>query len=379
MKKLVSAFIIAILLLSVPVPGNAQPAPPVINSHIAVLMDFASGEVIYAKNQEQRWDPASLTKIMTMYLVFQGLEAGQLNPSDPVRVSEAAWRTIGSRMFIEVGKDVPLEELIKGITIVSGNDASVAVAEHIGGSVQEFARLMNNTAASLGLSGTNFVNPHGLADNNQYTTGLDMARLARAYIKRFPQSLEYHSTRSYTYNKNQAPQQNRNGLLRFPEIDGLKTGRVLETWNLIATGKKDDYRLIAVIMGAASEAQREREAMALLNYGFNNFRAYPVGEKGKDFGRVRVYKGKQNWINAVLPDDLAVTVPKEASVNVKVELPKYLVAPLAEGAEVGKVIVEAGGQAKTFPLIIQEAVPKGNFLKVFFNELSLMFRTLLKR
>ncbi|MBS3976001.1 MAG: D-alanyl-D-alanine carboxypeptidase [Syntrophomonadaceae bacterium] len=378
MRKIGSVFIIAVLLLTVSVPVNAKPAPPVVNSHIAVLMDFASGEVIYAKNQDQRWDPASLTKIMTMYLVFQGLEAGQLNLTDQVRVSEAAWRTIGSRMFIEVGKDVPLEELIKGITIISGNDASVAAAEHIGGSVPEFVRLMNNKAAALNLPGTNFVNPHGLADPNQYTTGLDMARLARAYIKRFPHSLEYHSTRSYTFDKNMAPQRNRNGLLDFPGIDGLKTGRVLQTWNLIATGKRDDYRLIAVIMGAANEEEREREAMALLNYGFNNFRAHSVGEKGKDFGRIRVYKGKQNWINAVLPENLSITVPKEASVNVKVELPEYLVAPLAAGAEAGKIVVEAGGQTRTFPLIAQEAVPKGNFFRVFFDTISLMLRNLLK-
>ncbi|KKM10322.1 hypothetical protein SY88_14660 [Clostridiales bacterium PH28_bin88] len=360
------------LLIFFPGAVLAGPEPPPINSRVAVLIDPGSGEIIYARNETERWAPASLTKIMTMYLAFEDLKKGKLSLQEAVKVSKNAWQTYGSRMYIEVDKEVTVADLLKGVSIVSGNDASVAVAERIGGSVEGFAQRMNQKAQELGMVGTNFVNPHGLPDPQHYTTGMDMAILAREYIKSFPQALEYHSSREFTFNN--ISQQNRNGLLKYPEIDGLKTGHVSGTYNLIATGKRDGYRLIAVVMGASDEPAREKDAMALLDFGFNNYTAYQVGEAGKNFGRIPVYKGKRKRVNAVLPSDLAATVLRNTEVKVWAELPEYLEAPVAKGQQVAQVVIEAGGEVKRYPLVAEEDVRRGNFLKVFFHSLILKLK-----
>ncbi|NLW06968.1 MAG: D-alanyl-D-alanine carboxypeptidase [Clostridia bacterium] len=376
LKRLCILLILMIAVFTMmPAVARAAPQAPDISSQVAVLMDQVTGEVIYAKNETEQWEPASLTKIMTMYLALEAINNGSLSLDEMITVSERAWRTGGSRMYIEVDTQVSVADLLKGISIVSGNDASVAVAERLGGSVEGFAARMNEKAKHLGLTDTNFTNPHGLPDEEHYTTGLDIARLARAYINDFPQALEYHSTREYTFNN--ITQQNRNGLLKYPEIDGLKTGFLSSTCNLIATGKRDDYRLIAVIMGAASETAREQDALALLNFGFDNYAASQIGKAGQSFGEIPVYKGKRGRVKAVLPADLTVTVYKNAEVKVNTDLPAYLEAPLAKGQQIGSLVIEAREQQKSYPLVAAEEIRRGNFLKVIWHNLLLGIKKLL--
>lgn len=377
LKRLCTRLVLLVLLLNLlPAIAQATPQAPDINSQVAVLMDQVTGEIIYAKNEKEQWEPASLTKIMTMYLALEAIKNGSLSVEEMVTVSEAAWKTGGSRMFIEVATQVSIADLLQGVAIVSGNDASVAIAERLGGSVQGFAAQMNEKAGQMGLTGTNFTNPHGLPENSHYTTGLDMALLARAYINDFLQALEYHSTHEYTFNN--ITQQNRNGLLKHPEIDGLKTGHISSTYNLIATGKRDDYRLIAVVMGAINESMREQDALALLNFGFENYTANPIGKAGQSFGVVPVYKGKKGRVQAVLPADLAVTVFKNAEMKVATALPAYLEAPLNKGQQIGHLVVEAREQQKSYPLVADTEIKRGSFLKVLWHNLILGIKKLFR-
>lgn len=372
-KVIVITLIIA-LFTGVTGAWAAGPPAPEVTSPIALLMDVATGDVIYAKGENEKWAPASLTKIMTLFLTNEALEAGELTLHEEVPISEKAWRTVGSRMFIEVDTTVPVEELLKGITIVSGNDACVAVAEYLAGSESAFADRMNAKARELGMNNTHFVNAHGLGDPDHYTTAADMALLARQYLLRFPHMLEYHSTPDYTYNG--IKQQNYNGLLKYPEVDGLKTGRLTGNYNLIATGQKDGYRLLSVILGAQSEKERETDAYALLTYGFNNFQAQKIGDKGDNHGTVRVYKGKGGKVNAVLPEDLSVTILRGETPELRAELPKYLEAPVAQGQEIGTLVVETRNGEKRYPLVAETEISRGNFLKVFFHSIWLTLRGL---
>ncbi|HHX50465.1 MAG TPA: D-alanyl-D-alanine carboxypeptidase, partial [Clostridia bacterium] len=355
-------------------PVLARPAVPEISCGAAVLLDAASGDIIYAKNENQRWAPASLTKIMTLYLACEQLKAGEITLEDPVPISERAWRTSGSKMFVLVDTQVPVEELFKGITIVSGNDACVALAEYIRGTEEEFVNRMNAKASDLGLGDTHFVNAHGLGDPDQYSTARDLAFLSRDYLLSFPEMLQYHSTKEYEYNG--IKQYNRNGLLKYPEIDGLKTGRLSSTNNLIATGKRDDYRLIVVILGASSEEEREKDAYALLNYGFDNYQAQKIGEKGQGYGKVRVFKGKGSSVQAVLPEDLFVTILKGETPDIRADLPKYLEAPVTKGTKIGELLVETRDGEKRYPLVAEKDIARSNFLKVFFHSIWLAIRGL---
>ncbi|NLL19415.1 MAG: D-alanyl-D-alanine carboxypeptidase [Clostridia bacterium] len=377
-RKTINIILIVTIALSLltGMPGAWAAGPPVpeMAAPIALLMDVATGDIIYAKGENEQWAPASLTKIMTLFLANEALEAGEITLDEEVPISEKAWRTVGSRMFIEVDTTVPVDELLKGITIVSGNDACVAIAEYLGGSEGAFVDRMNTKARELGMNKTNFVNPHGLGDPNHYSTAADLALLSRQYLLRFPQMLEYHSTLNYTYNG--IKQQNYNGLLRYPEIDGLKTGRLTGIYNLIATGQKDGYRLLAVILGAQSEKERETDAYALLTYGFNNYQAQKLGDKGDSHGNVRVYKGKGSRVNAVLPEDLSITLLKGETPELRAELPKYLEAPVEEGQEIGTLVVETRNGEKRYPLVAETEIPRGNFLKVFFHSIWLSLRGL---
>lgn len=376
-KKIIKGIILT-LALALLLPANvvfAAPKPPEVTSPVAILMDVVTGELIYNKEENERWAPASLTKIMTLYLANESVKTGAISLKDEVPISEKAWRTGGSKMFIEVDTQVSVEELLKGITIVSGNDASVAIAEYLAGSEENFAGRMNGKARELGMFNSNFVNAHGLGDPNHYSTGLDLALLARQYLLSFPEMLNYHSTKDYTYNG--IKQQNYNGLLKYPEIDGLKTGRLVGTNNLIATGQKDEYRLLAVILGAQSESERERDAYALLTYGFNNFEAKLLAEKEQPQGEVRVYKGKGNRVTATLKEDLYITLLKGDEPEVKIDLSKHLEAPVKEGDEVGSLIVTSRMGEKTYPLIATEEIPRGNFLKAFFHSIWLSIKNLI--
>lgn len=265
-KRIFALFIILLILL-LPAPGSAAKVsrPPV---HSAILMDATNGRVLYTRNADEPIQPASITKVLSLYLADEAIREGRVRPTDTVKISRKAGHTGGSKMFIQPGSEIPLAELLKGMAVVSANDASVAVAEYIAGNVDAFVDMMNTKARELGMSRSVFKTPNGLPARGQYTTARDMLILASSYLKRFPEALDLHSQQYFTYAD--ITQRNRNSLLRnYPDADGLKTGWVCESgYHIVATAKRGDTRLIAVVMGARTPGLRDREAQRLLDEGF---------------------------------------------------------------------------------------------------------------
>jgi D-alanyl-D-alanine carboxypeptidase (penicillin-binding protein 5/6) len=243
--------------------------------HSAILLDMTTDRILYTHNADDPLPPASITKVLSLYIADEAIREGKVRPSDPVKISRKAGRTGGSKMFLQAGSEIPLEELLKGMAVVSANDASVAVAEYIGGNVKGFVERMNRKARELGMTRSFFKNPNGLPARGQFTTARDMLILARDYLQRFPESLNLHSQQYYTYRD--ITQRNQNSLLRnYPDADGLKTGWVLKAgYHIVATAKRGDTRLIAVVMGAKTPAIRAREAEKLLDEGFRMVREDP--------------------------------------------------------------------------------------------------------
>jgi len=311
-----------------------------------VLMDALSGQVLFEQNPTLRIPPASFGKILTLYLAFDAIRAGQLKMDDLVTVSEKAWRTQGSKMFIKVGERVKVEELLKGIAISSGNDACIALAEHMTGSEEIFVSKMNEKASLIGMKDSQFKNSHGMPAEGQYTAAMDMALVAHRYIQDHPEALAFHSTTEYEYNK--IRQYNRNTLLqRNIGVDGLKTGHVEEAgFHLLATAKRDGQRMIAVVMGCDRMRKRAQEAQALLEYGFKNFSTVEAVKKGASFGPVKVKRGKESKISLIAAEEGWVTVPKgkESLISVSPELPKFVEAPIQKNQLVTKVLIQNEGK-----------------------------------
>ena len=327
----------------------------------AVLMDALSGQVLFEKNPTLRIPPASFGKIFTLYVAYDAIRAGQLKMDDMVTVSERAWRAQGSKMFIKVGERVKVEDLLKGIAISSGNDACIALAEHLAGSEEVFVSKMNEKAGLLGLKDSQFKNSHGMPAEGQYTTAMDMAILARRYIQDHPEALVFHSTTEYEYNK--IRQYNRNTLLQKNiGVDGLKTGHVEEAgYHLAATAKRDGQRMIAVVMGCDKMRKRAQEAQALLEYGFKNFSTVEAVKKGASFGPVKVKRGKESKIALVSAEEGWVTVAKgkENQISVTPELPKFVVAPIQKNQVMAKVVIQNEGKIlKQVNLLSPLEVPK---------------------
>jgi len=312
----------------------------------AVLVDGLTGEVLYEQNPSLKIAPASFAKVLTLYLVLDGLRAGQLKMEDMVTVSEKAWRIQGSKMFIKVGERVKVEDLIKGVAIASGNDACVALAEHLTGSEEVFVSKMNEKAKLLGMKDSHFQNSHGMPADGQMTTAMDMAILSRRYIEDHPEALSFHSTTEYEYNG--IRQGNRNTLLQKNiGVDGLKTGHVEESgYHLVATAKRDGQRMIAVVMGCDKVKKRAPEAQKLLEHGFRNFSTVEAIKKGSSFGPVKVRRGKLNQIVLIAAEDGRATVAKgkENSVSALPQLPSYVVAPVQKGQVLAKVLVQKEGK-----------------------------------
>ncbi len=312
----------------------------------AVLMDALTGQVLYEQNPQLRIEPASFVKILTLYLVFDAIRAGQLKMEDSVTVSEKAWRVQGSKMFIKVGDRVKVEDLLKGIAIASGNDACVAIAEHMAGTEDVFASKMNEKAASLGMKDSRFMNAHGMPADGQYTTAMDMAILAKRYMEDHPEAMPLHSTAEFLYNG--IKQGNRNTLLyKNIGVDGLKTGHIEESgYHLLATAKREGQRMIAVVMGCDKVRKRDPEARKLLEHGFKNFSTVEAVKKGASFGPVKVKRGKENNVMLMAAEDVRVTVPKgkEKSVSVTPQLPPSVVAPIQKGQALAKIVVQNEGK-----------------------------------
>lgn len=348
--KSTSAIVLSLAITFSPLAQaeNAQIAPPPSLAVKAYLLkDFNSGSVIASQNSDMRIEPASLTKIMTAYLSFKALKNNHLSLTQTLPVSEIAWKVEGSKMFIEPNRPVTVDELLHGMIIQSGNDASIALAEGIASTETQFAEMMNKEAQRLGMKNTHYVNATGLPDAQHYTTANDLATLATALIRDFPdQYKRLYSVKEYTYNKITQP--NRNRLLWLdPNVDGMKTGHT-ETagYCLISSAKRDGIRRISVVLGAPTDAARATESQKLLNYGFQYFDSTLIYKQGQSISQLKVWKGNENQVASTVADDLFVTLPKGEYANVKatVSSKQPLIAPIKKGQIIGNVKFTLNGK-----------------------------------
>ena len=352
------------------------PATPKINAKGYLLIDFNSGRVLAEKKSDQRIDPASLTKMLTSYVVSSELAKGNISLNDEVRVSEKAWRMQGSRMFIEVGKRVTVEDLLKGMIIQSGNDATVALAEHVAGSEDAFVSLMNQHAAELGMLDSHFVNSTGLPHKNHYTTPRDLAKLATALIRDFPDHYNWYSEKRFTYNN--IKQYNRNRLLwRNKDVDGIKTGHTESAgYCLVASALRDDMRLISVVLGTRSDEARSSESQKLLTYGFRFFETHRLYKANETLTTARLWKGAQEQLALGLADDLYLTIPKGQykNLNANMNLDARITAPIKKGQHFGSVNVSLDDeQYAKRELVALTDVDKGNLWNNLIDEVKLLF------
>jgi D-alanyl-D-alanine carboxypeptidase (penicillin-binding protein 5/6) len=348
--------------------------PPVLEAKSYYLIDAASGAVLVDGAGRERVEPASLTKLMTAYAVFRALHAGEIALSDMVRVSEKAWRATGSRMFIEVESEVSVQDLLRGMIVQSGNDASIALAEHLAGSVPAFVELMNGYAQALGMSDTAYCNPTGLSAAEHLSSAHDSAILARAIIREFPEYYAWYREREYTYNS--ITQHNRNALLwRDTSVDGLKTGYTEAAgYCLVSSAERSGMRLIAVVMGMPTAAARTAASEALLDYGFGHFETHKLYTRGQEVAKTRVWKGTPSSVALGLSDDLYVTIPRGRypDLAATVELEATLVAPVDEAAPVGEVQVLFDGQSlAVLPLVSLHGVPTAGLWTRLADEIAL--------
>ncbi len=352
------------------------PDAPSIGARAYILQDFDSGRVLAEANADEPIEPASLTKILTAYVVFEELKQGNISMQDEVRVSEKAWRMGGSKMFIEVDTKVSIEDLLKGLIIQSGNDASVALAEFIAGDERAFADLMNQYAVRLGMTGSHFVNSSGLPDPEHYTTARDTATLAAAIIRDFPELYKMHASKEYEYNG--IVQHNRNKLLwRDESVDGLKTGHTESAgYCLVASAKRDGMRLISVVMGSESERTRTRESIALLSYGFRFFETHRLYGALEPLTEIRIWKGEIEKLGIGLSRDLYVTVPRGQyeKLKAKMEIDSKVVAPVMKGEARGKLEVTLGGeQIAQRPLVTLAPVAEGGIWRKISDQVRMLF------
>ncbi|MFL1404122.1 D-alanyl-D-alanine carboxypeptidase family protein [Marinobacter sp. M1N3S26] len=372
-----------VLLAMLPLVSQAQqvliPSPPQINGTSYVLMDPASGRIIMEANSDERLPPASLTKMMTAYIVERELDEGRLSLDEMVPISVKAWQTGGSRMFIQEGSTVSVEELLKGVIIQSGNDASVALAEHVAGSEGAFADVMNQQAQLIGMENTRFETATGLPHENQYSTAYDLALLAAAIINDYPENYPLYAEKHFTYNNIRQP--NRNSLLwRDPSVDGLKTGHTEEAgYCLVASAERENTRLIAVVMGTDSSEARAREVQKMLNYGFRYYETARLFDSGESLLESRVWKGEQDQLNLGLASDMVLTIPRGArdSLESVVEVDSVIEAPVSAGDELGTVTISFDGKVLAErPLVAIEPVPEGGFFKRLIDAVKLFFHNL---
>lgn len=358
---------------------SAQIAPP---PSLAVkaymLKDFNSGHVIATQNANMRVEPASLTKIMTAYLTFKAIKNGHLQLTQTLPVSQAAWKAEGSKMFIEPNKPVTVDELLHGMIIVSGNDASIALAEGIASTEQLFAGMMNKEAQRLGMKNTHFMNATGLPDPQHYTTAADLSILASALVRDFPEDYKrLYSVKEYTYNKITQP--NRNRLLWLdPNVDGMKTGHTESAgYCLISSAKRDNTRRISVVLGAPSDAARATESQKLLNYGFQFFDSTLVYKRGQSINQLRVWKGSENQVASTVANDLYLTLPKGEYANVKavISSTQPLIAPIKKGQVIGSVKFMLNGKTiEQHPIVAAKAVDAAGILGRAWDSIKLLLQ-----
>jgi len=359
-------------------PASAQgPVPPSIAAAAWTLVDVTSGQTIASHQSDERRDPASITKLMTAYLVFGALRQKAIVPSQMVTVSEKAWRAEGSRMFIEPRKSVSVDELVHGMIVQSGNDASIALAELVAGSEAAFVERMNQEAHRLGMLNTRFANATGLADPQHWSTAGDIAKLAQAVIRDYPEYYPLYSLRDYRYNNITQP--NRNRLLwSDPYVDGMKTGHTeVAGWCLVASAKRGERRLLSVVLGALSDAGRAAESQKLLNFGFQAFDTVQLYQSGKPVSSLKVWKGGEREVAAGFLADRYLTLPRGRAGDLKLTLEALepLVAPVARGQRVGVVRVALDGRTMAeFPLIALDDVGPANVFVRAWDSVRLWFK-----
>lgn len=357
---------IALLLVALPALGAMVPSPPKVDGAAGFLMDAASGRVLAAQSPDKQWPPASLTKMMTLYTTFEALREGSIRLEDQVRISEKSWQTEGSRMFLEVGDEVSVKRLIKGVIVESGNDACVALAQHVAGNEDTFVEIMNGYAEQLGLENTTFRNATGLPAEGMRTTARDMARLGTALIREFPSHYELFAIQEMTYND--ITQYNRNRLLWWDEsVDGIKTGHTENAgYSLVASAEREGMRLVGAVLGTNSEKARAEELQSLLNYGFRFYRTYKLYSADKTLHEVRVWKGAEDEAQVALQEDLYVTIPRgqREKLEVTLDFREPLMAPVEANARVGQLSVTLDGEElASRPLTTSQSVAQGNWLR----------------
>tara|TARA_B110000881_G_scaffold27686_1_gene20301 strand:- start:2277 stop:3431 length:1155 start_codon:yes stop_codon:yes gene_type:complete len=348
---------------------------PSIATDTYILTDFQSGQTLVSQNSSKRVEPASLTKMMTAQIVFSALRQKRITLKQIVPVSEKAWRAKGSRMFIEPGRPVTVEELINGLIVQSGNDASIALAEAIAGSEESFVHMMNKEAERLGMKGTHFTNTSGLPNPDHFTTAYDLTLLVSDLIRRFPEHYPLYSLREYTYNK--ISQANRNRLLWLdPNVDGLKTGYTKAAgYCLVASAKRNNRRLISIVLGAKSDSVRTMESQRLLNYGFLSYDTVRVFRKKQKVTTIKLWKGQQKTLRAGFNHDLYFSLPKGQASKLKatMEYKQPVIAPIKAGQKVGVVkFIFDGKQMGKYPLIALESIEKSGFLSRTWDEIQLL-------
>ena len=352
------------------------PAPPIIGAKSYLVIDATTGKEIAALDPDAPLAPASLTKLMTTYVVFKALAQGQVQLEDEVTISEKAWRMQGSRMFVEVGKQVSIHDLLLGMIVQSGNDASVALAEHIAGTESVFAELMNQYAAQLGMHSSHFLNATGLPMEGHVTTARDLATLARAIIEEFPEHYAWHSMKEFTFND--IKQSNRNSLLwRDPSVDGLKTGHTEDAgYCLVSSAKRDGMRIIAVVLGTSSTKARTDGSQALLNYGFRFFETRLLFKAGEEVTPARIWKSALEPSRLGVLDDLYITVRRGTydQLESTLDIPAIVEAPVASGQPVAQLRISFGGEEiLSAPLRALEDNPIGSVWQRARDSVSLWF------
>ena len=358
------------------------PQPPEIAARTYLLVDVTANQILAAKDIDAPVEQASLTKLMTAYLVFDALRAKKVDLQQRLPVSERAWKMPGSRMFIDPKMQVPVDDLLKGMIVQSGNDATIALAEGVGGTVENFVRLMNQQAQALGMKGTQYKNPEGLTEPGHTTTARDLSILATRLMQDFPQYLHYYATKQYRYEGTPASNSNNRNLLLFrdPTVDGLKTGHTNAAgYCLVATAKRDfpnvgSRRLLSIVLGTASENARANESQKLLNWGYTAFEAVKLFDAGKPVATPAVWKGKASTLPLGRPDAIVVTVPAGSAgkLSTQVARPDPLVAPFAKGQAVGSLkVMLNGAPIAEVPLLALESVDEAGVLGRAWDALRL--------
>ncbi len=369
-------FLVSLLVCSWSQAAAPVPKAPSVGAKAYLVEDFHSTQAIAEKNADDPVEPASITKLMSAYVIFKEIQGGTLNLEDKVRISEKAWRTPGSRMFVEVNTEVSVADLLQGMIIQSGNDATVALAEKVAGSEESFAALMNHHAQELKLTNSHFVNSTGLPASEHYTSARDIARIARALIEEFPEYYRWYSVRKFTYND--ITQYNRNKLLwRDESVDGLKTGHTESAgYCLVTSAERDGMRLISVVLGTKSENARADASQSLLNYGFRFFETHKLYDANTRLTTARVWKGSVESVDLGLDQAFYITIPRGEykSLDASMQLQERIIAPIAKGQTLGQAVVRLGDKSvRELNLVALEPVDEGSFWQRITDEALLYF------